>query len=171
MSVHHLPLHQVTNSRPRKTDMLAASRLISVSILAPSWSLSDQDRTNMRPASVPKIRLYPSAFGRSAVDFRRRMPPHPLIGWAHLHFDFQRGSRAFPCRVVGTIRPVLWGLNLGVEGRSPPQASVGVKGSRSEFLYMPILCLHKFTFLRNLRMSRSGIFTSIYKEDSSHERR
>lgn len=87
--------------------MLAASRLILVSILAPSWSLADHGSTNMRPASVPKSRLRPSAFGGHAVDFRHGMSPHPLIGWAHTHLDFQRGSRAFPCRVVGTIRPVL----------------------------------------------------------------
>lgn len=138
--------------------MLAASHLILVSILAPSWSLADHGSANARPASVPKSRLCPSAFGGHAVDFQRGMLPCPLIGWAHLHLDFQRGSRASMCRVVGTIRPVLWGLNLGVEGRRPRNQCICVKGSRSEFLYTRILWFRLPLFLRNLRMTQEDKF-------------
>mgnify|MGYP000890200315 CR=1 FL=1 len=88
--------------------MLAASRLILVSILAPSWSHFDQDRTNVRDQQVSQnrscVRLL--SVGIRSI-FRRDALPHPFIGWAYLHLDFQRGSRAFTCRVVGTIRPVL----------------------------------------------------------------
>ncbi len=52
--------------------MLAASRLILVSILASSWSLSDQEGTNVRPAGIPKMRLCPSASGGHAVGFPTR---------------------------------------------------------------------------------------------------
>lgn len=65
-------MHQVTNPRPRRTDMLAASHLILVSILAPSWSLADHGSANARPASVPKSRLCPSGSSGHAVDFPTR---------------------------------------------------------------------------------------------------
>ena len=52
--------------------MLAASRLILVSILASSWSLSDQEGTNVRPAGIPKMRLCLSISGGHAVGFPTR---------------------------------------------------------------------------------------------------
>lgn len=87
--------------------MLAASHLILVSILAPSWSLADHGSANARPASVPKSRLCPSAFGGHAVDFGTRDAASPAHRMGAFTFRFWRGSRAFLCRVVGTIRPVL----------------------------------------------------------------
>ena len=83
-------------SRPRRTDMLAASRLISVSILAPSWSLSDHDRTNVRPTSVPKPRLCPSTFGWHTVDFQMRcsaLSPHRMGAYAS---RFSTGQSCLP---------------------------------------------------------------------------
>lgn len=171
MSAHRPSPLLVMIPLPRRTDMLAASQLFLVFIVAPSWSLSDHGRTNARPASVPKSRLCPSAFGGHAVDFRRGMPPLPFIGWAHLHLYFRRGSRTFQCRVVGTIRPVLWGLNLGVEGRSSRNQCICVKGSRSEFLYTRILWFRLPLFLRNLRMTQEDKFQSISKEVFSYEKR
>ena len=72
MSAHYMSPLPVAIFRPRRNDMLAASQLFLVFILAPSWSLSDHGRTNARPASVPKSRLCPSAFGGLAVDFPTR---------------------------------------------------------------------------------------------------
>lgn len=87
--------------------MLAASRLILVSIRAPSWSLFDHGSTNVRPAGVPKMRLCPSASGGHAVGFPTRCIASSVHRMGVAVSRFQRGSRAFPCRVVGTIRPVL----------------------------------------------------------------
>ena len=107
------------------------------------WRLRGHSLTTvapMRDQQVYRNRGYarPLSVGSPSI-FRRDAAPHPFIGWAYLHLDFQWGSRAFLCRVVGTIRPVLWGLNLGVEGRSPRNQCICVKGSRSEFLYTRIL--------------------------------
>lgn len=100
--------------------MLAASHLILVSILAPSWSLADHGSANARPASVPKSRRCPSAFGEHAVDFRRRIPPHPLIGWAHLHFDF--GEAVVPsCAESSALSDPCSGSESRGRGAKPPE--------------------------------------------------
>lgn len=99
--------------------MLAAGRLFLVSILASSWSLFDDDLTNVRPISVPKSRLCPSVFGEDAVDFSMRHAA-PSVYWAGASTSlFSQGQSCLTCRVFGTIRPVLGGLDFGVEGRSP----------------------------------------------------
>lgn len=100
--------------------MLTASHLILVSILAPSWSLSDQVRTNVRPTSVPKSRLCPSVSSGHAVDFRHRMPPYPLIGLAHLHFDF--GEAVVPsCAESSAPSDPCSGSESRGRGAKPPE--------------------------------------------------
>ena len=99
--------------------MLAASRLFLVSVLAPSWSLFDHDRTNVRPTSVPKSRVCPSVFGGDAVDFSMRHAAPSAHRMGTSASLFSQGQSCLTCRVVGIIRPVPRGLGLGVEGRSP----------------------------------------------------
>lgn len=120
MSAYHLSPHLVMIPRPRRSDMLAASQLFLVFILAPSWSLSDHGRTNARPASVPKSRLCPFDFGGYAVDFRRGMPSLPFIGWAHLHLHFRRGSRALGAESSELSDPCLRSEFRG-RGAKPPE--------------------------------------------------
>lgn len=109
----------MTISRPRRTDMLAASRLILVSVLASSWSLFDDDLTNVRPTSVPKPKLCPSVFGGDAVDFSTRddAPSLHLVGVSTPRFPVRQSC--LTCRVVGTIRPVLGVWISGSRGEAP----------------------------------------------------
>lgn len=156
-------------SRPRRTDMLAASRLISVSILAPSWSLSEQDRTNVRPTSVPKPRLCPSTFGGHTVDFQMRcsaLSPHRMGAYAS---RFSTGQSCLPVPSRRHHQTCAWGSESWGRGAKPPQATSCVKSERSEDLYAQDVCLRQFPFLRNLRMTQKRHISSIYKEDFSHE--
>lgn len=99
--------------------MLAAGRLFLVSILASSWSLFDDDLTNVRPTSVPKPKLCPSVFGGDAVDFSTRddAPSIHRIGASASRFS--AGQSCPRCRVVGTIRPVLGVWISGSRGEAP----------------------------------------------------
>ena len=149
---------QATISRPRRTDMLAASHLILVSILAPSWSLSDQDRTNVRPTSVPKLRLCPSAIGGYEVGFPTRCSTSSVhrMGVPASRFSARQSCLPVPSRRHHQTRAR--GLNLGVAGRRPRNQCICVKGSRSEFLYTRILWFRLPLFLRNLRMTQEDKF-------------
>lgn len=119
MSAHHLRSLRVMISRPRRTDMLAAGRLFLVSVLVPSWSLFDHDRTNVRPTSVPKPRLCPSAIGGNAVDLSTQDAALSAHRTGASTFRFPARQSCLTCRVVGTIRPVLGVWISGSRGEAP----------------------------------------------------
>ena len=119
--------------------MLAAGRLFLVSALASSWSLFDHDLTNVRPTSAPKSRLCPSVFGGDAVDFSMRHAAPSVYRAGASASLFSQGQSCLTCRVVGTIRPVLGGLGLGVEGRSPRKLHPASRPSEAR------ICTHRMS--------------------------
>lgn len=121
--------------------MLAVSRLFLVSILAPSWSLSDQDRTNVRPTSAPKSRMCPSASGGHAVDFSMRYAALSVYRAGASAFLFSKGQSCFlvPSRRHHQTRAP--GSGFRGRGAKPPQATSCVKPERSEGLYAQDVCL------------------------------
>lgn len=119
MSAHHLRSLRVMISRPRRTDMLAAGRLFLVSVLVPSWSLFDHDRTNVRPTSAPKSRMCPSVFGGDAVDFSMRHAAPSVHRMGASAFLFSQGQSCLSVPSRRHYQTRAWGLDFGVEGRSP----------------------------------------------------
>lgn len=121
--------------------MLAASHLILVSILAPSWSLADQVRTNVRPTSVPKPRLCSSDIGGHAVDFPMRCSASSVHRMGVSASRFSAGQSCLPVPSRRHHQTRAWGLNLRGRGAKPPQATSCVKSKRSEDLYAQDVCL------------------------------
>lgn len=121
--------------------MLAAGRLFLVSILASSWSLSDQDRTNVRPTSVPKPKLCPSVFGGDAVGFSTRGASSCVHRVGASAPRFSQGQSCFlvPSRRHHQTRAP--GSGAWGRGAKPPQATSCVKPERSEGLYAQDVCL------------------------------
>lgn len=141
MSAHHLRSLRLMISRPKRTDMLAAGRLFLVSALVPSWSLFDHDRTNVRPTSVPKPKLCPSASGGDAVDFSTRddAPSLHRVGVSAPRFPARQSCLSVPSRRHHQTRA--WGSGFRGRGAKPPQATSCVKPERSEGLYAQDVCL------------------------------
>ena len=119
--------------------MLAAGRLFLVSVLAPSWSLFDHDRTNVRPTSVPKSRVCPSVFGGDAVDFSMRHAAPSAHRMGTSASLFSQGQSCLTCRVVGIIRPVLGVWISGSRGEAP--ASYILRQARAKRGFVRTGCL------------------------------
>lgn len=141
MSAHHLRSLRVMISHPKRTDMLAASRLFLVSALVLSWSLFDHDRTNVRPTSAPKSRMCPSIIGGHAVGFptRHAAPSIHRIGASASRFPARQSCLSVPSRRHHQTRA--WGSGFRGRGAKPPQATSCVKPERSEGLYAQDVCL------------------------------